>query len=109
MRVEQGDAFSEVAAAHDEIIVDEHHDIRVPQKTEQCIALCTKSDRPLGIKNARRCRGDRVAVHIVRTGRTNRNKVRRSEEHTSELQSLMRNSYDVFCLKKKTNIDNHTI
>src|SRR3546814_165664 len=27
----------------------------------------------------------------------------RSEEHTSELQSLMRNSYSVFCLKKKTN------
>src|SRR3546814_5637100 len=27
--------------------------------------------------------------------------VRRSEEHTSELQSLMRISYDVFCLKKK--------
>src|SRR3546814_8609261 len=26
----------------------------------------------------------------------------RSEEHTSELQSLMRSSYDVFCLKKKT-------
>src|SRR3546814_7673554 len=25
----------------------------------------------------------------------------RSEEHTSELQSLMRNSYDIFCLKKK--------
>src|SRR3546814_2938939 len=25
----------------------------------------------------------------------------RSEEHTSELQSLLRNSYDVFCLKKK--------
>src|SRR3546814_1031266 len=38
----------------------------------------------------------------------------RSEEHTSELQSLMRISYDVFCLKKKKNImtviktsDNH--
>src|SRR3546814_6291046 len=28
---------------------------------------------------------------------------RRSEEHTSELQSLMRISYAVFCLKKKTN------
>src|SRR3546814_4314653 len=27
----------------------------------------------------------------------------RSEEHTSELQSLMRNSYAVFCLKKKNN------
>src|SRR3546814_9794317 len=31
----------------------------------------------------------------------------RSEEHTSELQSLMRNSYAVFCLKKKT-IQNYT-
>src|SRR3546814_4332523 len=28
----------------------------------------------------------------------------RSEEHTSELQSLMRISYAVFCLKKKTDI-----
>src|SRR3546814_9318142 len=28
----------------------------------------------------------------------------RSEEHTSELQSLMCNSYAVFCLKKKNNI-----
>src|SRR3546814_6869840 len=27
---------------------------------------------------------------------------RRTEEHTSELQSLMSNSYDVLCLKKKT-------
>src|SRR3546814_3546218 len=32
----------------------------------------------------------------------------RSEEHTSELQSLMRISYAVFCLKKKTiNNDSH--
>src|SRR3546814_1021073 len=30
----------------------------------------------------------------------------RSEEHTSELQSLMRISYAVFCLKKKTNKQN---
>src|SRR3546814_2065036 len=30
----------------------------------------------------------------------------RSEEHTSELQSLMRISYAVFCLKKKTNKNN---
>src|SRR3546814_1742181 len=29
----------------------------------------------------------------------------RSEEHTSELQSLMRNSYAVFCLKKKNKQD----
>src|SRR3546814_10000697 len=31
---------------------------------------------------------------------------RRSEEHTSELQSLMRISYAVFCLKKKNNTHN---
>src|SRR3546814_9450279 len=30
-------------------------------------------------------------------------KAQRSEEHTSELQSLMRSSYAVFCLKKKKN------
>src|SRR3546814_537744 len=34
------------------------------------------------------------AEHLIRTGK-------RSEEHTSELQSIMRISYDVFCLKKK--------
>src|SRR3546814_1680408 len=32
----------------------------------------------------------------------------RSEEHTSELQSLMRISYAVFCLKKKINHENPT-
>src|SRR3546814_2344906 len=34
---------------------------------------------------------------VLRTGKA----VERSEEHTSELQSLMRISYAVFCLKKK--------
>src|SRR3546814_7682683 len=34
---------------------------------------------------------------------------RRSEEHTSELQSLMRISYAVFCLKKKKKTALHTI
>src|SRR3546814_7274427 len=33
---------------------------------------------------------------------------RRSEEHTSELQSLMRISYAVFCLKKKNTTNTHT-
>src|SRR3546814_1282846 len=32
----------------------------------------------------------------------------RSEEHTSELQSLMRISYAVFCLKKKNSLDTYT-
>src|SRR3546814_7947959 len=33
---------------------------------------------------------------------------RRSEEHTSELQSLMRHSYSVFCLKKKNTQNQQT-
>src|SRR3546814_9189137 len=35
-------------------------------------------------------------------GLTQMGELKRSEEHTSELQSLMRISYAVFCLKKKT-------
>src|SRR3546814_9194710 len=41
--------------------------------------------------------------HHQRAGWHQRNDVIRSEEHTSELQSLMRISYAVFCLKQKTN------
>src|SRR3546814_6361066 len=33
----------------------------------------------------------------------------RSEEHTSELPSLMRNSYAAFCLTKKKNISKHYV
>src|SRR3546814_19316929 len=40
-------------------------------------------------------------VHHLRSSRRNVEIVRRSEEHTSELQSLMRISYAVFCLKQK--------
>src|SRR3546814_3821710 len=36
-----------------------------------------------------------------------RAQLRRSEEHTSELQSLMRISYAVFCLNKKKNSTTH--
>src|SRR3546814_3053048 len=42
----------------------------------------------------------RCPPHRGRGGRA------RSEEHTSELQSLMRISYAVFCLKKKTKYNN---
>src|SRR3546814_10321507 len=43
-----------------------------------------------------------VDALFLAVGNTEENK-RRSEEHTSELQSLMRISYAVFCLKKKNN------
>src|SRR3546814_2465418 len=48
-------------------------------------------------------RVDRVARDAVRGDPAAKlRRRRRSEEHTSELQSLMRISYAVFCLKKKT-------
>src|SRR3546814_5778283 len=70
------------------------------------ISLC---DQPPAERFARHClcfrRHHRIllpdsgsACHIL---------FRRSEEHTSELQSLMRISYAVFCLKKKTKIQYH--
>src|SRR3546814_5533036 len=54
---------------------------------------------------------DRQGRHIVEARKADRfgvprghdGMLSRSEVHTSELQSLMRNSYAVFCLKKKTN------
>src|SRR3546814_10719350 len=54
-----------------------------------------KNQRPelWNLYNTRIHRGESVRVFPISN---------RSEEHTSELQSLMRISYAVFCLKKKT-------
>src|SRR3546814_9004056 len=66
---------------------------------------------------ARSCQARAVAAtraasrqaHLPRGRRDRAPPQRRSEEHTSELQSLMRISYAVFCLKKKkTTTNNHT-
>src|SRR3546814_6603533 len=43
----------------------------------------------------------RVAGDETEEARIGAGEIGRSEEHTSELQSLMRSSYAVFCLKKK--------
>src|SRR3546814_2481312 len=47
-------------------------------------------------------REHRVAIRGIQPLDGVRNRIDRSEEHTSELQSLMRTSYAVICLKKKT-------
>src|SRR3546814_4816106 len=47
-----------------------------------------------------RVEGAEVDFAVTKIADTKSNPVNRSEEHTSELQSLMRNSYAVFCLKK---------
>src|SRR3546814_5644835 len=58
----------------------------------------------------RRAANDRNVVtrEVVRRQQLANLKLDRSEEHTSELQSLMRISYAVFCLKKK-NANNRSI
>src|SRR3546814_5228251 len=61
--------------------------------------------RRLGVTKADRQKtnsGQKLPPALVMVVRHMQHQVcQRSEEHTSELQSLMRNSYAVFCLKKK--------
>src|SRR3546814_9291700 len=55
------------------------------------------------------CRADgtgKGGLWILFLGPSRRSFSSRSEEHTSELQSLMRISYAVFCLKKKKKLNN---
>src|SRR3546814_3664098 len=65
-----------------------------------------RSHPPQKCHRCRRKRRGRAAVDRRRPAAGRRaapraGRLRRSEEHTSELQSLMRISYAVFCLKKK--------
>src|SRR3546814_5114195 len=66
-----------------------------------------RSSPPGEDRRESRCRGSRPGAR--RPARCRRSAARsvRSEEHTSELQSLMRISYAVLCLKKKTHNDQH--
>src|SRR3546814_7941385 len=60
-------------------------------------ALGSVPNRRLGVRSGRVQRRRREFVGLGPFDRLDR-----SEEHTSELQSLMRISYAAFCLKKKT-------
>src|SRR3546814_4695816 len=56
-----------------------------------------------------RCTSSSSRGSAARSAATRTRAFLRSEEHTSELQSLMRISYAVFCLKKTKHIFNHVI
>src|SRR3546814_5721208 len=63
----------------------------------------------VGVQPARQCLDRRRRRHRAAGGTEPAvplSVLSRSEEHTSELQSLMRISYAVFCLKKKNNYNN---
>src|SRR3546814_8117207 len=49
------------------------------------------------------CQGYMLGAYVLGFDQSLASVLFRSEEHTSELQSLMRISYAVFCLKKKKN------
>src|SRR3546814_10843410 len=63
----------------------------------RCAAQFRRGRRSAGADNRRDAPRELAAID----GRQPRAGIGRSEEHTSELQSLMRISYAVFCLKKK--------
>src|SRR3546814_5039494 len=67
------------------------------RRTIQCVACSGRDPHPYSAKVMKLAWRVRLAVVIERETEAGR-----SEEHTSELQSLMRISYAVFCLKKKT-------
>src|SRR3546814_9222295 len=82
--------------AHDHSRIREHADGALPDDDS---GRCPQSPA------AAEARQNRLQGDAGRQGRAGAGR-RRSEEHTSELQSLMRISYAVFCLKKK-NIKSH--
>src|SRR3546814_6272969 len=62
---------------------------------------------PKGLALAPSSDGSGTSLWVVDYGDDQVSDGRRSEEHTSELQSLMRISYAVFCLKKKKRKTKH--
>src|SRR3546814_8727681 len=74
---------------------------RRPQPTLRYIALMAHTPAKLIIRLAEI--SDAKAIATLSAKVYGKAHAFRSEEHTSELQSLMRISYAVFCLKKKNN------
>src|SRR3546814_3686775 len=91
------------------------HHLRLRRRHQHCGGAHRPADGRAGVAIEDRRRGDDMIVTKVAAPRSERgfevpacwrsgvpaHRLRRSEEHTSELQSLMRISFAVFCLKKK--------
>src|SRR3546814_6144259 len=78
----------------------EHHEANGSEDTpvapgEDDVLERLDRDLPFHLADEEEAQGGTTHDH-----QSDREREKRSEEHTSELQSLMRNSYAVFCLKK---------
>src|SRR3546814_2001004 len=86
---------------------------RIPMTQRQRAALLALPDSEAAVvRHYGLDAEDLAAIGTARTPATRLSyalQLCRSEEHTSELQSLMRISYAVFCLKKKIHIYDHHI
>src|SRR3546814_10330681 len=91
----------------------DHRMVQVQRTLQARMQLADPANRDAvaeDVGRASRVAPGRLRGPVVETGAGQRSHafeialqvVERSEEHTSELQSLMRNSYAVFCLQKKT-------
>src|SRR3546814_8824766 len=94
-------------AAHRLELLPFAHRADAQRKQRQCAAYIYNEKgedeaAPLRIDRERMNAGQNARAH-----KESANHRHRSEEHTSELQSLMRISYAVFCLKKKKKTTQH--
>src|SRR3546814_3091260 len=80
---------------------------RHPRRRRPCAAAAYE-DRPGPDRDGPRLRLQIEGLSTIMRSTRGTRFTGRSEEHTSELQSLMRTSYAVFCLKKKIQLHTHT-
>src|SRR3546814_3862634 len=121
MRADRGEAFARRQPRGDDIL--DHHDARAGGNLEAAAQAelpllafdehRVAAERPRGLiagnDAADRRRDDEIDLPERLADRLGQRAAQpRSEEHTSELQSLMRISYAVFCLTKKNNTLDHT-
>src|SRR3546814_6677875 len=88
--------------AHREVLGQPHQGV-----IDRCVAMRVELAHDVA-DHARRLLERRPWIEPELPHREQQAPVNRSEEHTSELQSLMRISYAVLCLKKKTNTQRQT-
>src|SRR3546814_1942231 len=89
-------------------------DGRIWKYSLNVLEKCAESEKPqssaISVMGRSVCSTSHFARDNCRLRRYSRTLMpMRSEEHTSELQSLMRNSYAVFCLKKQKHTEPYTL